>query len=164
MSLIGSDIKQYQMANQHSKRLDVTVGTLQDRAVFISALLYISSYAVLVEPFKSHCKTPKMHRCLSEKNIISTRRSSHAILSLSCIYICSGSLGAEEKIKNSKFTKNILNQIPPICFFQSSQLHHIVFVSGLSLLTCHGGGSVDMDRSSCDFIHSTLSHLDWPKS
>lgn len=44
MSLIGSDIKQYQMANQHSKMLDVTVGTLQDSAVFISALLYISSY------------------------------------------------------------------------------------------------------------------------
>lgn len=43
LSLIGSDIKQIQMANQHSKRLDVTMGTPQDSAVLISALLYISS-------------------------------------------------------------------------------------------------------------------------
>lgn len=68
MSLIASDIKQYQMANQHSKRLDVTVGTLQDSAVFILTLLYISSYRL--SHLKSHCKTPKKHRHLSEQNII----------------------------------------------------------------------------------------------
>lgn len=68
MSLIGSDIKQYQMANQHSERLDVTVGTLRDSAVFISALFYISSYR------SSHlevvAKHVKKHRGLSERNII----------------------------------------------------------------------------------------------
>lgn len=55
MSLIASDIKQYQMANQHSKRLDVTVGTLQDSAVFISTLLYICSY------WLSHLKAIAKH-------------------------------------------------------------------------------------------------------
>lgn len=49
MSLIESDIKQYQMANQHSERLDVTVGTLQDSAVVI--LLYLNSF-LLAESFK----------------------------------------------------------------------------------------------------------------
>lgn len=39
MSLIESDIKQYQMANQHFRMLDVTVGTLQDTAVIISVLM-----------------------------------------------------------------------------------------------------------------------------
>ncbi len=55
MSLIASDITQYQMANQHSKRLDVIVGALQDSAVFISTLFYISSY------WLSHLKAIAKH-------------------------------------------------------------------------------------------------------
>lgn len=78
MSLIESDIKQYQMANQHSERLDVTVGTLQDSAVMI--LLYLNSF-LLAEPFKP--KTLQKQRRLCEQNAIWIMLAVRAMLSLS---------------------------------------------------------------------------------
>lgn len=51
MSLIGSDTKQYQMANQQRERLDVTVGTLQDgelpstqEDVFLKLSLFLTCF------------------------------------------------------------------------------------------------------------------------